>query len=90
MSDSKGSVPWVTDTPGIPVDTGKTLLLTSVGTTQEIETIGALLKAIGLMKWALAPTRRSPRSAWTAGTHNAELTRGLVATIRLTRMGERR
>jgi len=50
VSDSKGSVPWVTDTPGIPVDTGKTLLLTFVGTTQEIETIGALLKAIGLMK----------------------------------------
>ena len=36
--------------PGIPMDTGKTLLLTSMGTAQEIETISALLKAIGLMK----------------------------------------
>ena len=50
MSDSKGSVPWVTDTPGIPVDMGKTLLLTSLGITPEIETIGALLKLIALMK----------------------------------------
>ena len=50
VSDSKGSVPWMTDTPGIPVDMGKTLLLTSLGITPEIETIGALLKLIALMK----------------------------------------